>query len=302
MGIPWMPWPLLWAVLQLGWRPGCLLETPDRPWNPLTFSPPQLTVAEGETATFTCSFSNTSEHFVLNLYRMSPSNQTVKLAAFPKDSGQVHRDPRFRVTWLPNGRDFEMSVLAAQRNDSGTYLCGVIYLPPETQIHESPHAELMVTERTLEAPTEAPSPPARPAGKLQGLVIGVTSVLVGILLLLLLTWVLTTTCPRATRGPCACCREDPPLVSFLPLLAMALGTLQERVRGQEALPHGRVSPQGLCSLWTMRSWTSSGRRRLRNPLPPLSPKRQSMPPLSSLADRALLAVGPQPTARRGPGL
>lgn len=120
-------------------------ETPDRPWNPLTFSPPQLTVAEGETATFTCSFSNTSEHFVLNLYRMSPSNQTVKLAAFPKDSGQVHRDPRFRVTWLPNGRDFEMSVLAAQRNDSGTYLCGVIYLPPETQIHESPHAELMVT-------------------------------------------------------------------------------------------------------------------------------------------------------------
>ncbi|XP_045054522.1 programmed cell death protein 1 isoform X4 [Desmodus rotundus] len=191
-------------------------ETPDRPWNPLTFSPPQLTVAEGETATFTCSFSNTSEHFVLNLYRMSPSNQTVKLAAFPKDSGQVHRDPRFRVTWLPNGRDFEMSVLAAQRNDSGTYLCGVIYLPPETQIHESPHAELMVTERTLEAPTEAPSPPARPAGKLQGLVIGVTSVLVGILLLLLLTWVLTTTCPRATRGPCACCREDPPLEGVSP--------------------------------------------------------------------------------------
>ncbi|KAF6115413.1 programmed cell death 1 [Phyllostomus discolor] len=211
MGTPWTPWPLLWSVLQLSWRSGWLLETPDRPWNPLTFSPPQLTVAEGETATFTCSFSNTSKHFVLNWYRVSPSNQTVKLAAFPKDSSQVQQDPRFQVTWLPNGRDFEMSVLAAQRNDSGTYFCGVIYLPPEMQIYESPHAELTVTERTLEPPTETPSPPARPAGQLQGLVIGVTGVLVGILLLLLLAWVLITTFPRATGGPCACCREDPPL-------------------------------------------------------------------------------------------
>lgn len=25
MGTPWTPWPLLWAVLQLGWRPGWLL-------------------------------------------------------------------------------------------------------------------------------------------------------------------------------------------------------------------------------------------------------------------------------------
>ncbi|XP_045701689.1 programmed cell death protein 1 isoform X2 [Phyllostomus hastatus] len=216
MGAPWTPWPLLWSVLQLSWQSGWLLETPDRPWNPLTFSPPQLTVAEGETATFTCSFSNTSKHFVLNWYRVSPSNQTVKLAAFPKDSSQVQQDPRFQVTWLPNGRDFEMSVLAAQRNDSGTYFCGVIYLPPEMQIYESPHAELTVTERTLEPPTETPSPPARPAGQLQGLVIGVTSVLVGILLLLLLTWVLTTTFPRATRGPCACCREDPPLEGASP--------------------------------------------------------------------------------------
>lgn len=120
-------------------------ETPDRPGSPLTFSPPQLTVAEGETATFTCSFSNTSELFVLNWYRVSPSNQRVKLAAFPKDSSQVHQDPRFQVTWLPNGQDFEMSVLTAQRDDSGTYLCGVIYLPPKMQIYESPHAELTVT-------------------------------------------------------------------------------------------------------------------------------------------------------------
>lgn len=120
-------------------------ETPDKPWSSLTFNPPQLTVAEGETATFTCSFSNTSERFVLNWYRMSPSNQTDKLAAFPEDSKQAHRDQRFHVTRLPNGRDFEMSVLTTQRNDSGIYLCGAIYLPPETQIHESPHAELTVT-------------------------------------------------------------------------------------------------------------------------------------------------------------
>lgn len=120
-------------------------DAPDRPWRPLTFNPPQLSVAEGETATFTCSFSNTSEHFVLNWYRLSPRNQTDKLAAFPEDGSQPRSNRRFHVTRLPNGRDFQMSVLAAQRNDSGTYLCGAISLLPRTQISESPRAELIVT-------------------------------------------------------------------------------------------------------------------------------------------------------------
>lgn len=120
-------------------------DVPDRSWRPLTFDPPQLLVAEGDTATFTCSFSNTSEHFVLNWYRLSPRNQHDKLAAFPEDGGQPSSDRRFQVTRLPNGRDFQMSVLEARRNDSGIYLCGAISLPPKTQIHESPHAELIVT-------------------------------------------------------------------------------------------------------------------------------------------------------------
>ncbi|XP_039717425.1 programmed cell death protein 1 isoform X1 [Pteropus medius] len=210
MGAPRVPWPLLWAVLQLGWRPGWLLDAPDRPWRPLTFNPPQLSVAEGETATFTCSFSNTSEHFVLNWYRLSPRNQTDKLAAFPEDGSQPRSNRRFHVTRLPNGRDFQMSVLAAQRNDSGTYLCGAISLLPRTQISESPRAELIVTERIPKQPTEGPSPPPRPTGQLQSLVISITSILVGVLLLLLLTWVLAAF-PRATRGVCACRSEDPPL-------------------------------------------------------------------------------------------
>lgn len=120
-------------------------DAPDRPWRPLTFNPPQLLVAEGETATFTCSFSNTSEHFVLNWYRLSPRNQTDKLAAFPEDGSQPSSNRRFRVARLPNGRDFRMSVLEARRNDSGIYLCGAISLSPRTQINESPHAELIVT-------------------------------------------------------------------------------------------------------------------------------------------------------------
>lgn len=123
----------------------CTPDARDRPWSPLTFNPPQLTVAEGDTATFTCSFSNKSDHFVLNWYRMSPQNQTHKLAAFPEDSPQPSRDGRFRVTQLPNGHDFRMSILATQRNDSGIYLCGAINLFPETRINESPSAELTVT-------------------------------------------------------------------------------------------------------------------------------------------------------------
>lgn len=83
-----------------------------RPWSPLAFSPAQPAVPEGANATFTCSFSSTSKGFVLNWYRMSPSNQTDKLAAFPEDSSQPGRDRHFRVTPLPDGQDFHTSVVA----------------------------------------------------------------------------------------------------------------------------------------------------------------------------------------------
>ncbi|XP_028352452.1 programmed cell death protein 1 isoform X1 [Physeter macrocephalus] len=208
MGTPRALWPLVWAVLQLGWRPGWLLDAPSRPWSPLTFSPARLTVPEGANATFTCSFSSKPEHFVLNWYRMSPSNQTDKLAAFPEDRSQPGRDRRFHVTPLPGGQRFHMSIVAAQRNDSGVYFCGAIYLPPKTQINESRPAELTVTEGVVELPTERPSPPPRPEGQLQGLVTGITSALLGVLLLL--TWVLAAVFLWATREGCTRKSEDQP--------------------------------------------------------------------------------------------
>ncbi|KAJ1064036.1 hypothetical protein K5549_009348 [Capra hircus] len=201
MGTPRAPWPLVWALLQLGCWPGWLLEASSRPWSALTFSPARLVVSEGANATFTCSFSSKpEEHFVLNWYRMSPSNQTDKLAAFPEDRSQPGRGRRFRVTPLPGGRQFHMSIVAAQRDDSGAYFCGAIYLPPRTQINESRPAELRVTEEVLEPPTEHPSPQPRPEGQMQSLVIGVTSFILGVLLLLLLIWVLAAAFLGATRG------------------------------------------------------------------------------------------------------
>lgn len=125
--------------------PALPTEASSRPWSTLTFSPARLVVPEGANATFTCSFSSKPEHFVLNWYRMSPSNQTDKLAAFPEDRSQPGRDQRFRVTPLPGGQHFLMNIVAAQRNDSGVYFCGAIYLPPRTQINESHPAELTVT-------------------------------------------------------------------------------------------------------------------------------------------------------------
>ncbi|XP_019813635.2 programmed cell death protein 1 isoform X3 [Bos indicus] len=210
MGTPRALWPLVWAVLQLGCWPGWLLEASSRPWSALTFSPPRLVVPEGANATFTCSFSSKPERFVLNWYRKSPSNQMDKLAAFPEDRSQPSRDRRFRVTPLPDGQQFNMSIVAAQRNDSGVYFCGAIYLPPRTQINESHSAELMVTEAVLEPPTEPPSPQPRPEGQMQSLVIGVTSVLLGVLLLPPLIWVLAAVFLRATRGGCARRSQDQP--------------------------------------------------------------------------------------------
>ncbi|XP_047401929.1 programmed cell death protein 1 isoform X4 [Sciurus carolinensis] len=210
MRVQGVPWPLAWAVLQLGWRPGWLLEAPSRPSSLFSFSPAQLTVQEGANATFTCSFSNWSEHLVLNWYRLSPSKQNIKLASFHKGLSEPGRDPRFQVTRLPNGLDFHMSVLSARCNDSGLYLCGVISLSSKVQIQETPAAELRVTDRvleslTLEPPTAHPRPSPRPASQFPGLAVGVTSVLVGVPVVLLLAWILATTCSRAMPGP-----ENPP--------------------------------------------------------------------------------------------
>uniref|UniRef100_A0A8D0SRN1 Ig-like domain-containing protein n=1 Tax=Sus scrofa TaxID=9823 RepID=A0A8D0SRN1_PIG len=210
MGTPRALWPVVWVVLQLRWWPGWLLDAPSRPRGPLTLSPAQLTVPEGANATFTCSFPSEPKHFILNWYRLSPSNQTDKLAAFSEDGSQPGRDPRFHVTPLPNGRDFHMSVVATRRNDSGTYFCGAIYLPPKTQINESHQAKLTVTERVLELPTEHPSCPPRPEGHLEGQVLVITSVLLGLLLLLLLAWSLAAFFLWAPRGDRAHRTENQP--------------------------------------------------------------------------------------------
>ncbi|XP_077614712.1 programmed cell death protein 1 isoform X2 [Crocuta crocuta] len=245
MGTPRAPWPLVWAVLQLGWWPGWLLDSPDRPWSPLTFSPAQLTVLEGENATFVCSLPDVPESFVLNWYRMSPRNQTDKLAAFQENHTQPGKDRRFLVTRLPSGQDFHMTILAARLNDSGIYLCGAIYLPPNTQIYESLRAELTVKERTLEPPTESPSPPPRLTGQVQGLVVSITSVLVGVLLLLLLTWALAVAFPRATRGACACGSQDEPLEgpSAAPVFTVDYGELDFQWREKTPEPSAPCAPE-----------------------------------------------------------
>ncbi|XP_029788741.1 programmed cell death protein 1 isoform X1 [Suricata suricatta] len=247
MGTPRVPWPLVWAVLQLGWWPGWLLDPPDRPWSPLTFSPAQLTVLEGENASFVCSLPNVPASFVLNWYRMSPRNQTDKLAAFQENRTQPGKDRRFLVARLPSGQDFRMTILTTRLNDSGVYLCGAIYLPPNTQISESPRAELTVRERALEPPTESPSPPPRLTGQVQGLVISVTSVLVGVLLLLLLlSWALAVAVPRATQGACGCQSEDEPLKegpSEAPVFTVDYGELDFQWREKTPEPPAPCTPE-----------------------------------------------------------
>lgn len=69
-----------------------------------------------------------------------------------------------------------------------------------------------------------------------------------------------------------------------------------------SLPRRRAPLLGLCSLWTMGSWTSNGERRPRCPPLPVSRNRPNTPPSSSQRGRAPQAAGPQQTARKGPGL
>ncbi|KAM6178487.1 programmed cell death protein 1 [Rhynchocyon petersi] len=199
MRAPWAPWPLVWALLQLGWQPAQLQGCPERPGTSLTFLPAQLKVSEGRVATFYCSFPNSTKPTVLNWYRGSPSNQSVKLAAFPKDPGSPTGDPRFKITPLDDQLAFSLHISPVWRNDSDTYYCGAINLPPKTQITESPCAELTVTNSTEQLPTTQPSSEPSTTGRLQTLVISITSVLAGILVLLLLAWGLATILPRSTQ-------------------------------------------------------------------------------------------------------
>ncbi|XP_007941415.1 programmed cell death protein 1 [Orycteropus afer afer] len=245
MRAPWAPWPLLWAVLQLGWRPGWLQGCPERPESPLTLLPARLTVPEGGGATFTCSFPNTSKPTVLNWYRGSPSNQSVKLAAYPQDRGEPARDRRFSITKLADSQAFHLHISHVLHNDSGTYYCGAINLPPETQITESPCAELTVTDKILEAPTMYPSPAPRTVGRYQVLAIVVTSVLVGILVLLLLVWVLATILPRGTQGTDRAQSSGEPLKgdpSAVPVFTVDYGELDFQRREKTPEPPTTCSP------------------------------------------------------------
>ncbi|XP_046282755.1 programmed cell death protein 1 isoform X1 [Marmota monax] len=244
----WVTWLLAWAVLQLGWRPGWLLESSNRPSSLFSCSPTQLTVQEGANATFTCSFSNWSEHLVLNWYRLSPSKQNIKLASFRSGLSEPGRDPRFRVTQLPSRLDFHMSVISAQRSDSGLYLCGAISLSSKVQIQETTAAELRVTDRVLESPTleplpAHPRPSPRPAGQLPGLVVGVTSVLVGVPVLLLLAWVLATTCSTALPDAGGARSKEQPLeeASEVPVSTLDYGELDFQWRERTPTPEPPAS-------------------------------------------------------------
>ncbi|XP_004868571.1 programmed cell death protein 1 isoform X2 [Heterocephalus glaber] len=282
-GLPWGDRPIL-AACRRGpgpaWLPApshstllpFLSDPPNRSCSP-SFSPAQLSVPEGANATFTCSFSNSSEHFVLNWYRLSPSNQTDKLAAFPRES---NLDPRFQVAQLPDGQSFQMSVLSVQRNDSGIYLCGAISLRPKAEIRESCRAELMVTERILEPPTVHPSPSPRPVGHLQGLVVGAMSVLVGIPVLLLLAWVLAAVCSRAVPEAEGARSKEQPREgpSAVPTVTMDYGVLD--FQGREKAPecpapcvHTEyatiVFPEGLGALSPGLRTSAGGLQALRPP-------------------------------------
>ncbi|XP_004695897.2 PREDICTED: programmed cell death protein 1, partial [Condylura cristata] len=164
---------------------------PAGPSGPPTISPARLSVPEGGNASFTCSLSHDAlptphdtqpaprdtQQARLNWYRLGPGNQSSKLAAFPEDQHQAGQDWRFRVTPLPGGRDFLLTLVGARPHDSGTYLCVAIYLNPRVHFSESPHIKLTVTERAPQTPTERPSPTPWPAGPSRSLVVSVASVL-----------------------------------------------------------------------------------------------------------------------------
>ncbi|KAG8508291.1 Programmed cell death protein 1 [Galemys pyrenaicus] len=188
-------------------------DTPGERCSPSTFLPARLSVPEGDSAEFACSLPCVPQDALLNWYRVGLGNHTTKLAAFPEDRHSPSRDPRFSITPLPGGQGFRMRLVGTRPDDSGVYMCGVIYLRPSILAAESPHTELTVTERDPHSPTERPSPTPRPASPPQSLAVSVTSVLAAVLLLLLLAWGLASSPPRGLRGACAGQSQDAPLVS-----------------------------------------------------------------------------------------
>ncbi|XP_061490517.1 programmed cell death protein 1 isoform X2 [Rhineura floridana] len=101
------------------------------------------------TATFTCNISKVSDfNYSLNWYKLSDDGQPGRL-----DS----RNKKYNIAQL-NAQTFTMEILNLERNDSGTYFCGLISFSISATLRESNRANLTVTEK-------APEPRLQEEGK-----------------------------------------------------------------------------------------------------------------------------------------
>ncbi|XP_074048606.1 programmed cell death protein 1 [Macrotis lagotis] len=157
----------------------------------LSFSPLQLSRAEGENATFICNVANEPTVHVLNWYREKNGSQSEKLAGYPKDTPSSPLQDRYHIAMRDDKKTYELTIVGLRLNDSGRYFCGRISMNLELpSVEESDRSELNVTERIMVSTTTPPFI-TQVTPENSTWIFVVVSVIVGVvLLLLLLCWVL----------------------------------------------------------------------------------------------------------------
>ncbi|KAM9127247.1 programmed cell death protein 1-like [Pangshura tecta] len=135
------------CALLLTCRPVLLLS------QLVTFSPQNLSMPAGDTASFFCNISTANFpqfDYSLNWYKKINSTYTKKIAEF---NGNEHKNQE-KFLLVNHTSSVEIKIRYLNKNDSGEYFCGLIAFSSPSKVVESNVSQLTVTEGS---PTTVPN-------------------------------------------------------------------------------------------------------------------------------------------------
>ncbi|NWR47106.1 PDCD1 protein, partial [Regulus satrapa] len=122
----------------------------------VTIFPAVLTLPEGDKATFFCNISMENDpgsEYSLNWYKETNHSQGQKFAEISRHKPMTETEKYRFINHTPV---FEIEILNLQRNDSGSYYCGLITLFEPNKVMESSRSRLIITAAPQMNATDEP--------------------------------------------------------------------------------------------------------------------------------------------------
>ncbi|NXC01850.1 PDCD1 protein, partial [Orthonyx spaldingii] len=183
----------------------------------VTNFPAELTLREGDKATFFCNISmenDSGSEYRLNWYKETNHSQVQKIAEINRNNA-LTKTEKYRLT--NHTPVFEIEILNLHQNDSGSYYCGLINFFEPDKVMESNRCQLMVTAAPQMNATEEPKTEEDNSSRhIQAMLLGIL-LLAGVVVLLIFGY-FTFMCRRGdVQKPSSenmQVEETPPVVSI----------------------------------------------------------------------------------------